>query len=315
MDIKDGSDYFQNYDVIVKWIAQALKGQTLEVIGVKTGCIEEVFGFEPVEIAVTTGRIDIMARDDTGAVFHIEEQRNLTKPDMYRFAAYHFLGAKQWGDKLTDIILASGQVYSKEKVIKTKSGEYKPIVVDFSLRDGKKRLQEIREAVKQGNLTNWLELIFLPLYGKETGIERSEIVEQIIRFETKLFHENKISSRLVAATLIMSNKLIDKDRLEKMWEDIKMLDIIEIAREKGHKEGKSLGLEEGKSLGITEAFHEMLTDAVIEKFNMIKPRISEQIINIKDRNVLKGLFRQVFKCSDIKEFEDILNRVCGSEMS
>ncbi len=339
MDIKNGFDYSQNYDVIAKWIAEALKGQSLEIIGVKSGCIEEVFGFEPIEIAVTSGRVDIMVRDDAGEFFHIEEQRNLKKSDMYRFAAYHFLSAKKWGKGLTDIILASGKVYAGKKTVKTKSGKYKPIVVDFSLRDGKIRLQEIREAVKQGNFTDWLELLFLPLYGKEAGTERSEIVEQVIRFETELFHKKKISSRLVAATLVMSNKLIDKERLKEMWEDIKMLDIIEIAREKGVMEGKSLGIVEGKSLGIVEgkslgimegkslgimegkslgimeAFQEMLTDALIEKFNLITPHVSEKIINIKDRNVLKGLSRQVFKCSDLKEFENILNRICSSEMS
>jgi hypothetical protein len=153
---------------------------------------------------------------------------------MYRFAAYHFLGAKQWGTQLTDIILSSGDVYSGEKIITTESGKYNPVVIDFSRRDGKKRLEEIREAVKAGTFDNWLELVFLPLYGRETGKARSEIVEKVIRFETGLFHDEKIPARLVAATLIISNKLIDKDRLREMWEDIKMLDIYRDCQRKGH---------------------------------------------------------------------------------
>jgi hypothetical protein len=52
MDSKNGSDYAQNYDIIVKWLAGALRGQTLDAIGVKTGRIEEVFGFEPSDISV-----------------------------------------------------------------------------------------------------------------------------------------------------------------------------------------------------------------------------------------------------------------------
>lgn len=75
---------------MVKWLAAALRGETLEVLGIKTGRIEEVFGFEPVEIAVKVGRVDVMARDDTGTLYHIEEQRNLRKADLYRFASYHF---------------------------------------------------------------------------------------------------------------------------------------------------------------------------------------------------------------------------------
>ncbi len=47
------------------------------------------FGFEPADIAVRTGRVDLMLRDENEAYWHIEEQRNLRKEDMYRFAAYH----------------------------------------------------------------------------------------------------------------------------------------------------------------------------------------------------------------------------------
>ncbi len=101
MESKNGSQYAQNYDVIVKWLADALRGQTLEVIGVKTGRIEEVFGFEPVEIAVRAGRVDVMLRDEHGNLFHLEEQRNLLLSDLYRSAAYHEL----WEDiKMLDVL-------------------------------------------------------------------------------------------------------------------------------------------------------------------------------------------------------------------
>jgi hypothetical protein len=69
---KNGFDSVQNYDVIVKWISEALRGYTLDVIGVKSAPIEEVFGFEPAEITVTSGRLDIMLRDEAGVLFHME---------------------------------------------------------------------------------------------------------------------------------------------------------------------------------------------------------------------------------------------------
>ena len=47
MESKDGTDYAQNYDLIVKLMGEALKGETLEVIGVQSGRIEDAFGFEP----------------------------------------------------------------------------------------------------------------------------------------------------------------------------------------------------------------------------------------------------------------------------
>ena len=52
--------------------------------------------------------------------------------------------------KLTDIIPASGDVYSGEKVIATESGKYNPAVIDFTKKNARKRLAEIREAAEKG---------------------------------------------------------------------------------------------------------------------------------------------------------------------
>jgi hypothetical protein len=313
MENHNGAAYYQNYDLIVKWMASVLRGETLDVLGVQTGRIEEVFGFEPVDIHVTAERVDIMLRDETGALFHLEEQRNLSKTDLYRFAAYHFLGAQQWGAHLTDIILASGEVFAGEKVIRTTSGTYAPIVLDFSVRDGVKRLAEIRAAVQAGTFTNWLELVFVPLYGKFTGQARSNLVEAALRFEADLYHAGQIPARLVAATLILSNKLIDKARLRDIWEAIKMLDILEIAKEEGIKEGRALGIEEGmqkgRDMGVLEATRELLIDNLIEAFSVIPVQLAEQIRKIQSVDVLKGLHRKAAKSKSLQEFEALLRQV------
>jgi len=312
LENKNGIDYAQNYDLIVRWFADVLRGETLEVIGVNSGRIEEVFGFEPAEIKVMSGRVDVMARDENGMLYHIEEQRNLKKADMYRFAAYHFMGAKQWGGELTDIILASGDVWAGkkekgERAVTTRSGRYAPVIVDLTERDGRKRLEEIREAVRTGEFGNWLELIFIPLYGKYSGKERSLFVEEVLTFENELCKAGKISPRLFAAALIMSDKLIDRKQLKALWEDIRMLDIIEMAREEALKEGKDLGLKEGEDLGLKkgreEGVQDMVVDALLERFGTVPTRILEQVTSVRNIQALKGLHRQTIRCRDLPEFE------------
>ena len=329
MESKNGTDYLHNYDFIVKWLAEAFKGETLDAIGIKTGHVEEVFAFEPVDIAVKAGRVDVMVRDDAGALFHIEEQRDLKRSDLYRFAAYHFMGAKKWGPGMVDVILASGDVQAGARSLKTASGAYEPVVLDFSDRNGEKRLAEIRAEVKAGTFKNWLELVVLPLYGKAKGEDRARFVEEVIRFEVALFRANKISARLTAATLILSNKMMDKKRLKAMWEEIKMLDIVEIAREKGIEEGldrgKSLGIQEGldrgKSLGIQEGLdrgkrlgsveiaREMLLDLLLEKFGIVPVEMQKDIGRIDSLFNLKSLFRQGCRCNDIEAFEGMVRGV------
>ncbi len=87
MDSKNGKDYKQNYDFITKWMAAVLRGETPDFISADIGRIADVFAFEPTDIKVQAGRVDIMVRNTTGGLFHIEEQRNLRKTHMYRFAS------------------------------------------------------------------------------------------------------------------------------------------------------------------------------------------------------------------------------------
>ena len=208
------------------------------------------------------------------------------------------------------------------------------MVVDLSERDGFKRLVEIRRAIEDGTFENWLELVFLPLYGKESGPLRVELAESTIRLQAELYHADKISSRLLAATLIMANKMIGRDRLKEIWKEIKMLDILEIAHEEGKdiglkegkdiglkegkdiglkegkdiglKEGKDIGREEGEVLGLTKGTREMLKDLVMEKYDAIPKLVFEKIDGIDEIDILKTLFRKALKCDTIEKFEKIL---------
>ncbi|MGE0087582.1 MAG: hypothetical protein AB7S75_24495 [Desulfococcaceae bacterium] len=113
----------------------------------------------------------------------------------------------------------------------------------------------------------------------------------------------------------------DMEYLKEVFEYFQMQQSLETAKEKAFEEGRCTGFEEGKSigikkgmregrfLGILENTREMLTDALIERFSLIPQHISERIRNMDNRDVLKGLFRQVFRCGSLQEFEKILNQV------
>ncbi len=168
----------------------------------------------------------------------------------------------------------------------------------------------------------------MPLYDKERGAARSRFAEEVLHFESQLFHAEKISARLLAATLILSNKLIDKEILVQIWEEVKMLDILEIAREKGIEEGlqkgktlglqegKTLGLQEGKTLGLQEgkalvinAMQEMVIETLIERFGPVPASLSESIRAIRNQDTLKGLFHHSLKCAGSQDFETSLQQV------
>ncbi len=290
-------EYQQNYDIILKWMTEVLCGQTLDFMGLKIGRIADVFGFEPVDIVVRAGRVDIIVRTESGDLFHIEEQRDLRKADLYRFASYHFQGARKWGDKLTDVIIASGDVYSGNKEISTSSGQYQPIVADLSGRDGWKRLEKIRAEVKENNYSSLLELVFIPLYGKEKGAERSELAFEVLAFATEQFKARKMELKFVAATFVIANKMISKEKLKELWEVIKMLDIVELAMEKGEEKGR------------LETAQEMILDTIYDLSGNLQIDIIDKVRSITHLEILKRIHRQALKCKSIDQFEEILEGV------
>ncbi len=83
---------------------------------------------------------------------------------------------------------------------------------------------------------------------------------------------------------------------------------IEEGKSLGIEEGKSLGIKEGKALGILENTRAMLFDALAEKFDVVPKGVLEKIRSIDDVDILKVLFKKVFKYDDIEQFERLLAR-------
>ena len=283
---------------MIKWIAQEFRGKTLALFGLETNPITDVFTLEPVEINVKSGRLDIIFKDESGAYYHCEEQRNMTENDLHRCSIYHFQTVHQLSVNVTDFLLISGQPYTGPKIIESKSGVYRPLIIDLTGKDGKKRLSEIQNEIQNNNFDSLVELVFVPLYGKEKGKERSSLAIKVIDFEIELLKKNQTYQNLVFATLVMCNKLVDKETLKQYYEEIaNMIDILEIAEEKGMEKGMEKGLKE------------MLLDALDEKIGIITPSLVENINAITQIETLKSLHRQAIRSESLSHFETKLAQV------
>ncbi len=83
-----------------------------------------------------------------------------------------------------------------------------------------------------------------------------------------------------------------------------MLDIIELAREKGKEEGKEEGLKKGR-----ESMQELILDTIFDSFGNLPSDMIEKVKSISHLEILKRILGQAIKCKDIKQFQDILNGV------
>ncbi|KPA14151.1 hypothetical protein MHK_005641, partial [Candidatus Magnetomorum sp. HK-1] len=287
-------------------LSQAFKGETLNVLGIDTAPIKRVCSFKPVEIAINTGVIDVVFEDENEKAYHLEEQRHMVESDLYRFATQHFSVAKEWRDDVIDIILISGRSYNGKRKIQTHSGLYQPTFVDLTERNGNERFEQIRKAVESGDTSSLLELAFLPMYGNDDDVDRKEFVKEIIRFGTELLKKDPTKELLVAATMIMSNKILDNETFDKLWEEIKMIKVLAFAEEKGYDRGINEGYDKGKNEGTLTTTKMMLIEALEETIGVVPEYIEKKIKQITSQTALKGLHRQAIRCNDINDFNQKL---------
>ena len=79
-----------------------------------------------------------------------------------------------------------------------------------------------------------------------------------------------------------------------------MLDIIDVAREHG--------IKEGRNLGSLETSRKMLLNLLMEKFGGLPPELTANIRQISDQDFLEFLFSKAIRCESVQAFEQILSR-------
>ena len=160
----------------------------------------------------------------------------------------------------------------------------------------------------------------MPLYGKDN----TKLAKQVLDFQLDLYKTGRISKSLVAATIIMSNKFVDKTILEKLWEDVNMkrLDFVEFIKEKFMEEGREEGREEVREEArkevreAREAIEEALKNARQSIIDILKSKlgsvpdyIMDKVHVVTNQLTLKDLLVNAANCQDIKSFELSLARI------
>jgi hypothetical protein len=103
----------------------------------------------------------------------------------------------------------------------------------------------------------------------------------------------------VTATLIMSNKILDKNTFKALWEKIKMIKAFEFAEEIGYEKG----YDKGKNEGALHTAKMMLIEILEEMVGVVPEYIDKKIQQIASQTTLKGLLRQATKCRNYKDFD------------
>jgi predicted transposase/invertase (TIGR01784 family) len=116
--------------------------------------------------------------------------------------------------------------------------------VDLSERNADEIFKKVSHAIERGEAINELDIVFLPICHSEND-SVARLLEKGIQLAAKI----PMNEKIVALMLTLSNSLVEKDELKRMWKEfvaMTKLKVLEVAEEVGIEKGKQEGKQEGK---------------------------------------------------------------------
>ena len=250
--------------------------------------------------------VDLTFRLENGDVLHIEEQTTLTEDDLIRFAHYDLRLYSKYHVPVHTVVLSPA--HSKNHVSSFDTGCFQYTVIHQVIqgRNGDEILERMRDEIATGKPVNELELIFVPLM--ESRLPVRDLLLETIRLEKKIKDEN-IKNKVIALTMVMANRLVEAELLEKIWEEVKMLKILKFAEDKGKEQGIQIGIEQGIEQGLEKGRlyekRNLIERLLIKKFGPL-PRETQKKIHCMDDVVLDILSLEIL---DFQSIDDLFRFV------
>lgn len=255
------------------------------------------------EVETRDEYVDLIFRLENGEILHIEEQTSLTEEDLIRFAHYDFRIFSKYRVRIHTVVLSPASSKMDLLIIDTGCLHYVVTHQIIKGRNGDEVLERTYNEIACGNPVNELELIFVPLM--ESRLPVQDLLLETIKLEKRIKDEN-LRNKIIVLTMVMSNRLVDADLLERICEEIKMLKILKYAEDKGKEQGIVIGIEQGIKRGIGQGRIEekrvLIERLLVKKFGPLSKDTLDRI-QIMDGVILDLLS---FEILDFQRIDDLV---------
>lgn len=288
---------YQNYDLVVKEAFSIFNNKNLSFLGIDLPEIECLLSTEFAEITAQESRVDMVFRLKDQTILHIECEVQLSKKDLLRFAAYDLRLYEKYNTRIHTIVFCIGKKKATMTTLDTGVMQYNVVINNLVEMDSELVLKKIKHQITVGEPVNPLELIFLPLMSKSRPIE--EILLETINLDKMIQLDEVSQSKLVATSLVLLDKLIDREVLEKTWEDFTMYKVFEFVEEKGMQRGLEKGIQKGMEKGKAD----LLLKILASRFEQIPPQYSNRIYKLSVEQI-EEMSINAFKIKSLEELEE-----------
>jgi hypothetical protein len=173
--------------------------------------------------------------------------------------------------------------------------KYEVIVVELNRSGGDEKYKELKKRINNHEAINELELIFLPIMKTK---ESSEVfLEKTIGLAKEIDETPAERVKIISMMLVLMDKYLTREKIMKIWEELKMLNILKVAEEIYTEKGKEIGKEIGKE--------ELLWRLISKKFPKVENVYYEKIKKL-DAIKLDTLSLEFLDMKEVSELDRYL---------
>ena len=244
-------DVWQNYDTVFKDAVSMFKDKSLDFFGLpKDITILEPLKTETKEITVKSEFADLTFKLSNGKGLHFESEAALSEDDLFRFCEYHIDLIRTYKFDFKTVIFVKDT--HKKNSLNYEMLSFNPKVINCGEYNADLILDKLKEQAVKGEKLNELEIIYLPLF-KSERYKPEELLLESIRLINAAQIENNQKRKISALAIVLSNKLVDADKLEELWKELVMMDIkiLDYAEKKGDRKRQIKTAENFLKMGLS----------------------------------------------------------------
>jgi len=214
-------DTFQNQDKVLKESLSLFKGGSLDFLDEELSDeVTDVLSTEITETSTKKAFADNALKLQSNKGIHTECEAQVSNDDMMRFASYNIDLSRLHGIPFTTVIITT----TKPGVTSytNPSMTFTPKIINLKERDADKVLTEINNKLKARDYSsiNPLQVIYLPLYGSDSGKTTAELLGTAIKLAPQVAQNDKPKQRkLHDLMILLAGSFMGKDTILKILED------------------------------------------------------------------------------------------------
>jgi len=221
MEMQHHIDIFQNQDKVLKESFALFKGESLGFLDEEfADVVTEILSTELTETTTKKAYADNALKLQSNKGLHTECEAHISPQDMMRFASYNIDLSRTHGIPFTTVIVTTQKPSVASYV--NPSITFKPKIINLKERDADSVLAEIDRKLKAGDYSsiNLLEIIYLPLYGSESGKTTAELLDTAIKLTPKIVTDDKLKQKKLHDLMtLLASTFIGVEEIKKIWEE------------------------------------------------------------------------------------------------